>query len=347
MEIRLGKVKIGPGNPPILFPDIDIYFKRDENLAFRLISSIREAGLPILKGALIVNEDLALDLDTQYWSSQGKFVKESYRKILQRHIATADTDRRIYARARDQGLDLVLSVYDEETIDLALELGAIALKIPSSNIVHAPLIRSVAKTGLPIIVDTGRSSIEEIDRAIGWVREGGNVELIIQHSPPGPPAPVTDFNMRMMPFLGKRYNCPIGLSDHWSGVEMIMMSVGMGAHIIEKGICDDEASDDIDIVHALRISDLAATVERIDWHWKALGSEMRTLPEDYQRPTDRMGLTAQRDLQPGETMNEETISFTFPTIGIPIEDWDKVNGRTLQRALKSKKALKWSDLNDE
>ena len=68
-------------------------------------------------------------------------------------------------------LDLVFSVYD--TNQYSLKIGAIAIKIPSSNINHKHLIEYSAKKNIPIIIDTGHSTIEEISRAINWLQDAG------------------------------------------------------------------------------------------------------------------------------------------------------------------------------
>ena len=112
-------------------------------------------------------------------------------------------------------------MYDIEGAKFAKSNGVSALKIASS-IVHKPLISFCAKLNLPIIIDTGDSTIEEIDRAIGWWKcESKSGHLIIQHSPYPYPESLDNHNLNFMVNLGKIFNLPYGLSDHHVGNEML------------------------------------------------------------------------------------------------------------------------------
>lgn len=332
----IGRTEVGGGGPPALWPDIDVYFKRDAALALRLVDAIREAGIATVKTAALHDPGLAVDggAPAQYFVQGRGVVSESYREVVERHAVPLADLRRIFARVRERGLDLVVSVYDEEGIALAVEMDAAALKIPSSNIVHAPLIRAAASAGRPLVIDTGRSTMAEIGRAVAWARRAGAERLLVQHSPPGPPAPAADFHLRMMSELGRRFDAPCGLSDHFPGTEMLLLAVALGASVLEKGVCADGTAPDIDIAHALPASQLARTRELLELAHAALGRTERVLPLDRPRPPDRMGLVAARELAAGERVTRESVRFAFPTRGIPVEEWDEVEGRSLARGLR-------------
>ncbi|WP_303673550.1 N-acetylneuraminate synthase family protein [Vampirovibrio chlorellavorus] len=332
----IGKKRIGQGEAPLFLPDIDVYFKHDIQGAYRLVNALISAGITTLKGALLHNPDMCLpEGEVGYFVPGTGMRRERYRDVIERHVVPLDTLRRIYSDARDQGLELVLSVYDEEGLQLALELEAVALKIPSSNIVHAPLIRSVAATGRVLMLDTGRSTMDEIDRAVEWAKASGAQTLIVQHSPPGPPAPPTDFNLNMMIDMGRKYQCHDSLSDHFRGIEMLLAATALGVDVLEKGVCLDESKPDIDIAHALPISQIGETLEKIALIDQAMGSTTRTLPVDRPVPPDRMCLVAKSDLEPGARISPETIRFAFPQQGIPVERWDDFVGKPLAHAVKA------------
>jgi sialic acid synthase SpsE len=251
---------------------------------------------------------------------------------------------RIYRRARDLGLEIVLTVYDSAGIDFALDAGAAALKIASSNVTHAPLIREVARRGKPVIVDTGRATHEEIGRAVEWARAAGARELIVQHSPAAPPAPLEQHHLRMMRALGERFDCPYGLSDHHAGNEMLLAAVALGASVVEKGIAADDARADIDLAHAARIGEVAGIVRAIDAVWRALGEEAPQRAAS--RATDRMGLVAARALRAGEKIEASSARFAMalPEGAVPVERWDEVQGRRLARAVAADQPIRWEDL---
>jgi N,N'-diacetyllegionaminate synthase len=345
-SLQLGATRIGADLPPVFWPDIDVYFQGDVDVAYGLVDAVAEAGGRFIKGAILHRADLCLDCDVQteyYVTGVGKR-SESYRKIIERHVVPLSRLDRVFRRARDRGLESVLSVYDVEGIAFASDIGAVAVKIPSSNIVHAPLIRRAARCGLPLVLDTGRSTIEEIDRAVRWARDAGADRLIVQHSPPGPPAKPSDFHLRMMPELGRRANALYGLSDHSPGEDTLLIAVALGAAVIEKGVCADGTPPDIDIAHALPVSRVGPTLLRIQETYETLGALRRSLPADRPLPRDRMGLVAGRDLAAGERLDERNTRFAFPNLGIPVEHWDTFAGRSVSRPIVAGSPIRTDDL---
>jgi sialic acid synthase SpsE len=348
-EFMIGKRFVGDGHPPVFWPDIDVYFKRDVPLAIDMVRSMKAAGVEVIKGAVLHRADLCLDQNcpTEYFVPGRGVVTESYRKIVERHVVDLESLRRIFGEVRDLGLDLVLSVYDDEGLAFAEEMGAAAIKIPSSNIVHAPLIRAAASARRPLVIDTGRSSIAEIDRAMCWAMDAGAQEILVQHSPPGPPAHPVQFNMRMMSELGRRFGVPYGLSDHFAGGEMVSIAVAMGASVLEKGVCVDGATADIDLAHALPLSRVPLLLETMVLAYESLGATIRADPETCSRPRDRMGLVAARDLHPGDRLDLACVRFAFPATGIPVEDWDMVVGGVLVTSVAAGRSISSGDLEQD
>lgn len=323
-----------PDRAPLFWPDIDVYFRRDLSQALHLVDRVAAAGGRYLKGAVLHREDLCLKGGrpvAYYDKSTGTTVSEPYEDVIARLVVPLETLDRILRHARAAGLALVLSVYDREGIAFARDIGAVAMKVPSSNITHKALIEEVAAGDVPIVVDTGRSRFAEIERAVGWVRRaGGGERLLLQHSPPGPPAPAGRFHLRMMAHMGRAFGCPVGHSDHHSGLAMVPLAVALGARVIEKGLVMDGAAADIDIAHALPVSRLPEALALIEESWQALGADVRPDAEVPASPPDRMCVIAARTITAGEVIGADALDFAFPPLGIGAEDLDVVIGCTAQ-----------------
>ncbi|PCI02478.1 MAG: hypothetical protein COB78_13255 [Hyphomicrobiales bacterium] len=342
---KIGTQYIGSGELPLFLPDIDVYFKHDIDGAYKLINALSDMGVTTLKGALLHDAEICLpEGDIGYFVPGEGVKKENYRQVIERHVVALDVFRRIYSDARDRDLDLILSIYDEAGIELALELQSAALKIPSSNITHARLIQDAASAGLPLILDTGRSSMSEIKRAVGWARLAGAATLIIEHSPPGPPANVNDFNINMMTALGEEYDCHDGLSDHYMGTDMMLVATALDADVIEKGVCLDGTTSDIDIAHALPISKVGPALERMKLFHQSLGARERILPTDHQIPPDRMCMVAAVDLPVGTKLTRSNVRFAFPPLGIGSEHWDRLIGMPVKKHVAAGQPLQDNDV---
>ncbi|MFK8047904.1 MAG: N-acetylneuraminate synthase family protein [Halioglobus sp.] len=334
--MKLGSHTIEKNSVPVFWPDIDVYFKNDFDLALRLVDKITQSGCGFLKGALLHDKSLSVvsDRETKFYHADLGWVSEPYHKITERHVVPFNVLERVFKYAQDAGLEIVLSVYDFEGVDFAENLGACAIKIPSSNIVHRPLIEYAGKTKLPLVLDTGRSHFFEIERAVHWTREIQVADLIVQHSQPAPPEVPSSHHLNMMKHMGDTFSCVYGLSDHFPGDEALVAAVALGASVLEKGLIPEGIKPDIDVGHALSVERLTEVVSKIEITHQMMGNDVRLIPDSAGRPQDRMGLIAKRDIQSGESFSYENTTFAFPTLGVPVERFYDIKGNLSCRDIR-------------
>jgi len=342
----IGDQSVGVDTPPLFFPDIGTFFNKDMAIAEDLVTRLHAAGAHLIKGEILHDADIALDdkTDEFYLGMDGTALKERNRDLIERKVVPLSSYEKLFGLCKAKGLNFLLSVYDFKGAEFGRDIGACALKIASSNIVHRPLIEYVARLDLPIIIDTGKSTIEEIARAIQWAEDAGATELMIQHSPEAPPSPLTNHNLRMLTTFQKVFDRPVGLSDHHAGDEMLYAAVALGAQAIEKGIIPDDMQDDQDAFHALPISQFEETLARCRRIHTALGSNMRYLRRDSKKHPYRMGLVAREDMAPGGELRLQSVHFSFPAAGIPVEHWEIVEGWTVREGLIAGQPISWSDI---
>jgi len=140
------------------------------------------------------------------------------------------------------------------------------------------------------------------------------------------------------------FDCPVGLSDHHVGNEMMLAASALGASVLEKGVCADDAPFDQDVNHAMRMSEVGPLLRSSKLIHQALGSPMRSLKRDRPKPAARMGLVARANLPAGAVISLETVDFAWPARGIPVEDWSQVTGWRLRKAVSERMPIKWSDV---
>jgi sialic acid synthase SpsE len=258
--VQVGGIAVGGPHPPLFLADIGTFFNQDIDCALRLVDGIADAGLAFVKGEVLHDAGICLDagLEETIVSRDLGVSREDYRSVILRKVVALADYARIFEHARARGLRLALSVYDDVGLDFAIDQGAALLKIASSNIVHQPLIARAAASGLPVAIDTGRATMDEIARAIGWFREAGGESAILQHSPPAPPASAALHDLETIGLLQRLFDCPAGLSDHHAGDEMLYAAIALGAHVVEKGVCPDGLQKEQDVAHALAVGELGA-----------------------------------------------------------------------------------------
>ena len=343
--IDLGCLQIGTGHPPLFLPDIGTFFNQDISLALSMVDQLHQSGVKIVKGEILHDANICLHESPEitYIAQDGREIKENYRSLIERKTVSLNDYRKIFSYAKEKGVGIIVSVYDFSGIEFALEIGSCALKIATSNVTHQPMIEKSAQTGLPIIIDTGDSSLEEIERAVSWARNAGATEIIVEHSPYAPPAPLSRHDLKHMVALGNILGTHYGLSDHHDGEEMLYAATALGATILETGVRPDDLDAEQDSKHALPISLVGDVIKKCANIYHALGHDYRKLDRTRPRKPSRMGIIAKADIQPNDLLNLDNLTFAFPIKEIGTEYWDLVNNKKAIKTLKAGTPLKWSD----
>ncbi len=353
--MRLGPFAINKDNPPVFLAEIGTFFNKDIDMANNLlhqIIAIRDQ-VPyqplILKTEILNNANICLPVDynESYAGKSGTVRKENYRALIERKTLSLDHYSTLFSSLRAANLPFIVSVYEFDTAKFAVTQGACALKTSSSNIVHIPLIRYLAKTGLPIIIDTGRANLADIFNAVETARQAGCDRIIVEHSPDGHPALPEAHNLRMLQTLNKCFSLPVGLSDHYNGVEMLYLAVALGVSVLEKGVHLYPEDIDQDLSHTMGIDQLSKVLATVHNCWLALGKPIRDLNEPIKGvlgSSQRMCLVAKEELHCGDIINLDNVTFAFPCKGVPIQYWDLVNGWQIKATIKAGEPIKWADV---
>lgn len=352
-SFSIGSFPLRSDAPPLLFAEIGSYFNGDVVLAARMIKQVLAAQKLVpeqplaLKTEILNDAEICLPGDTveNYAAKDGRTRQENYRTLIERKVVRLEKYADLFKLCTDAGVPLVVSVYDFVATDFAVSHGAAALKIPSSNLVHIPLIRHVAGKGLPVVIDTGRSTIAEVHRAVATARGAGCDDIVIQHSPDGHPALPRAHNLRIFQTYLQAFGLPVGLSDHHVGVEMLYMAIALGATVLEKGVHVDAEELDQDISHSMALADLPNVMRKVHECWQAMGKPARD-PKDRIEgvigTSQRQCIVARRNLVPGDMLSYDTVRFAFPCKGIPVEHWDLVEGWQLTSAVGAGSPLQWN-----
>jgi sialic acid synthase SpsE len=355
---EIGSIPVGPDHPPVFFAEIGSFFNGDVELAKRMLRAVLDARLKVpeqpmvLKSEILDDAEICLpgDLQETYAAKDGRIRRESYRALIERKVVPLERYGELFAICREAGVPFVISVYDFKAADYAAQKGASGLKIASANVVHVPLIRHAARLGLPLVIDTGRTSIADVHRAVETARSAGCFDIVIQHSPDGHPALPEAHNLRILQTLAQAFGVPTGLSDHYVGVEMLYVATALGASVLEKGVSFDPDELDQDISHTMSIDALPAVLQRTHDCWMALGSperDPRYRVKGVIGSSQRQGLVAKRALCAGDRIDLANVRFAFPCLGIPVELWDLVEGWTLAEAVPADQPIAWKHVKPD
>jgi sialic acid synthase SpsE len=125
----------------------------------------------------------------------------------------------------------ICSVFDLESLNLIKKLNVDAYKIASSDITDYFLQSHISKEKKPVILSTGMANEQEIKLAVKNIK---NRNISILHCVSLYPCDIKFANLNRIKALYKKFNLPIGYSDHCIGVNASIIAMTMGAKVIEK-----------------------------------------------------------------------------------------------------------------
>ena len=182
----------------------------------------------------------------------------------------------LFKFADDIGVKMFMSVFDNVSANKMNELGMDLFKIGSAEVTRLDLLEEVKSFNKPIILSTGMSTIEEIDKAVDVLRGS---DLTLMHCTSAYPCEETDVNLNVIPTLQKRYNIPIGLSGHFKQGSGAIESAGvaMGARWIERHFTLDRTMKGTDQSASLEPTGMMKVIKSIRSIERALGNNEKVV----------------------------------------------------------------------
>lgn len=172
-----------------------------------------------------------------------------------------------------------VSVWDIPSLEFILNYEVPFIKIPSAKLTEHELLRLASQSGKPVILSTGMSTVEEIDKAVEILEKHSKGNYILMHTNSAYPVPVEELNLRVINYLRDRYKCVIGYSGHEYGLEPSVIAVSLGAKIIERHITLDHKMWGSDHAASLEVHAMDMLHKRIKEASKVLGDGVKRVTE--------------------------------------------------------------------
>ncbi len=235
--VMIGDRPVGNGHPTYIVAEIGINHNGDVEMARQLIDTAVEAGCDAVKfqkrtvEVVYTPEELARPRESPFGTTNGD-LKQALEFGLEEY-------REIDAYCKSKGIAWFASCWDEGAVDFIDQFNPPAYKIASAGLTNDNLLRYTRSKGKPVILSTGMSTTEQIERAVKVL---GQENLIILHCTSTYPARPEELNLLVIHTLKGRYpSVPIGYSGHEVGLATTVASTVMGAAMVERHITLDRA----------------------------------------------------------------------------------------------------------
>src|ERR1700722_7533003 len=273
-NMRIGGRQIGKGFPAYVIAEVSANHNQKFETAEAIIRAAKEAGADAVKLQTYRPDTITIQSHQNYFHVRGGTLWDG--RTLYDLYAEAFTpwewQPRLKKIAEDLGIDLFSSAFDVTAVDFLEQMEVPAHKVASFELVDIPLIQWMSRTGKPLIMSTGMATVEEIDEAWRGARDAGATQIALLKCTSAYPAPAEEMNLRTIPELVRRFDCPVGLSDHTMGIAVPVAAVALGACIVEKHMCLSRADGGPDSAFSLEPQEFKAMVDAVRVAEKALGS---------------------------------------------------------------------------
>ena len=240
------------------------------------------------------------------------------------------------------GLDLFSTPFDATAVDFLERMGVRAHKVGSFELVDIPLIQKIAATGTPLIMSTGMATLEEIEEAIKAAREAGATQIALLKCTSAYPASPDDMNLRTIPELARKFNVPVGLSDHTIGIAVPVAAMALGACIIEKHLTLSRSRGGPDSAFSLEPHEFKEMVDTVREAERALGEvHFGISAQEASSRALRRSLFVVRDVKQGQVFTAENVRSIRPGCGLHTRHLHDIVGRRASRNIQCGTPLSW------
>lgn len=329
-SFKIGKKSVGPDLPCFIIGEIAQSHDGSLGMAHAFIDAIARTGADAVKFQTHIAA--AESTPAECWRVKFSLQDSSRYDYWMRMEFTESQWAGLARHANDMGLVFISSPFSMEAVELLIRIGMPAWKIASGEVGNVKMFDRIAKTGMPILLSTGMSPLDEIDAAVRRIRST-ELPLIVMQCTTSYPCPPEKIGLNLIPFFRERYGCSAGLSDHSGTIYPGLAAAVMGIQALEVHVTLSREMFGPDVPASVTTDELKQLVDGIRFIEKMhanpvdkdeIAREMAPLHDLFTK-----SVVAKRNLKAGTVLREEHLALKKPGTGIPAGRMDELIGRRL------------------
>lgn len=277
-EIKLGEYVVNEKSFPYIIAEIGINHNGDLQIAKKLIDAANACLWDCVKfqkrepDVAVPEEQKNVMRDTPW----GRITYLEYKKKIE--FAKEEYDY-IDKYCKDKPIAWTASPWDIPSLEFLLNYELPFIKIASASNMNKDILRLACESRKPLLVSTGMSTLEEIDKLVDFLEKYSDGSYMLMHTNSSYPAPAEELNLRMITTLRNRYQCLVGYSGHEIDLEPTVLAVSLGAKVIERHVTLDHNMWGTDHAASLSVAAMAMLHGRINEILVMLGDGKKVITE--------------------------------------------------------------------
>jgi sialic acid synthase SpsE len=342
--MKIGSKKIGPSNPVFIIAEAGVNHNNKLSLAFKMIDLASKSGADAIKFQSFITDNMQLKE-----SKKPRYQKKlpwSYYEQLKKSESSFDFQKKLINYCKKKKIIFLSTPYDEESVDFLIKMKVPALKISASDTTNHLFLKYIAKQKKPIILSTGLSTISDVDKSVKLLKKlKMKNNLVLLQTTSDYPTPNHDVNLRVILEYVKKFNLPVGLSDHTPDYIASLGAVAMGACILEKHFTLNKKFSGPDQSSSLDPEEFKNWIKKVRAMEVILGSNKKSITN-----SERENLTMRKILVIGPSEKGSKITYNLlrtkrgdPNGILPMEEnIKKIIGKKLKKDIPYELQFNWN-----
>jgi len=347
MKFKIGKVEFSD-NKFVLIAEAGVNHNGNLKIAEKLVKKAKESGADIIKFQTYKSDKLTIKNAPRFWNWKGEVKQSGSQYDSYKRLDSFDTEEYVKLKklCDKYKIEFMSTPFDFDAVKMLKKIGAKGFKVASCDLTNFPLLKEIAKTKLPIILSTGGSNIKEINESVKFLEKQGNNKICILHCTLCYPTKMKDANLKSITYLKKKFpNKIIGLSDHTLGTMAPIMSIMLGARVVEKHFTiNKKLKKSADHWLSVDPKELGNIKRNSELAMLSIGKEKKEVLncEKLARRNARRSIVAKIFIKKGEYFSLNNLDFKRPGVGISPKEIKKLLNKRSKRNIEKDEIIKKS-----
>ena len=316
-------------------------------LAKQMVDSAKKSGADAVKFQTFEAESLVSPKTAKVkYQKKTTGSKSSHYEMIKSLEFSRENHIEIKKYCKKKLIEFISTPYDIESAIFLNKIGCNIFKTSSADIVDLELHDYLAKNKKTVIISTGMSTFNEIEKCLKIYKKNSNKNFILLHCVSNYPCSFNSLNLNVIPLMQKKYKCLVGFSDHTTDHEAAKISVSLGGKLIEKHFTINKRLPGPDQNTSILPKKFKEMISQVRKTEIILGKAIKECQkEEFEmRKISRKSMTLNRDIKISEILKKESINLKRPGTGLYYSELKKVIGAKLKRDLKKNYQFIHSDL---
>lgn len=316
----------------------------DIEVAKQTIKAAKESGADAIKVQTYTADTMTIDSDKDYFKLDSGTIWDgrTLYDLYSEAYTPWEWHKELMEYANSLGLIFFSSPFDKTAVDFLEDLNVPVYKVASFEIMDIPLIEYIASKNKPVIISTGIADISDINEAVNACRRMGNNDIFLLKCTSSYPAKIEDANLKTLKNMKETFNVEVGLSDHTMGPVAPVVSVALGARLIEKHFILDKSIGGPDASFSLEPHEFKEMVSLVRDAENSLGKIDYSMSES-KKNNRKIGrsLFIVQDIKAGEELTEDNVRSIRPGHGMSPTHFKEILGKKATEDIQRGTPLTW------